>query len=90
MSISELPGKLSPLYLWAHGVLAAGIKGATTAFLVVSGGSTLSQTADLPSIGLKTLALTVAMGFAVGAANELNRNPLPDWSATTNKGNPTP
>jgi hypothetical protein len=71
--------RASALYLWLHALASEFIQGSATAFLVVSGGSTVGQAAyDLPSMGLKSLAFTVLMGGAVGAFGFLKKTPLPE------------
>lgn len=70
--------RITPAYLWLHALISEFIQGASTAFLVVSGGSTVGQAAyDLPALQFKALAFTVLMGGLVGAFSFLKKSPLP-------------
>lgn len=69
----------SPLYLWANGLLAEFIEGASDSFLIVMGGSAIAQTgaAALPPVTPQQLGLSVLLGGAIYAASYLKKTPLP-------------
>lgn len=77
--------KLSNFYIWLHALASEFIQGSATAFLVVSGGSTVGQAAyDLPAMGFRSLCFTVLMGGLVGAFGYLKKNPLPQSDLVPN------
>lgn len=75
--------KLTPTYLWLHAIASRFIGGAVTAFLTISGSSTVVQAVDtVPVLSLKYVAYATAMGGLIGAATYLKEHQLPDIQAT--------
>lgn len=69
----------TPFYLWATELVSQFIEGASDSFLIIAGGSAVTQAgaAAVPAVTPKQLAISVLLGGCIYAASYLKKNPLP-------------
>lgn len=78
---------MNTTYTWLNGLAGQIVEGASDAFLVTAGGSTVAAALlKSPAATLSQIGISMALGAAIYAASFLKSNPTPFTTVTTVPG----